>query len=89
MPSEEFVEWQYADAVQEIPSDQQLFGMMAAAVVNFGGLSRPKNPAGWQDFWPKPKPAEAQRERDIKQGERMAERPAVQTNDLDCPVWTT
>lgn len=89
MPSEEFVEWQYADAMQEIPSEQQLFGMLAATVANFGGFTRPKTPAGWKDFWPEPKPVEAQRERDVRQGERLTAKPKEQSNDLDCAVWTT
>lgn len=88
MPSEEFVEWQYADAMQEIPNDQQLFGMVAAASMN-AGFRYPKNPVGWKDLWPEPKPVEAQREKDVRQGERITARPKEQANDLDCAVWTT
>ena len=90
MPSEEFTEWQFADARSEIPDDRQKVGMIVAAVMN-SGFRYPKNPVGWEDFWPKPQKRETQRDKDIKRSERLiaARTPKEQRNDMTCAVWTT
>jgi hypothetical protein len=55
--SAEFSEWQWAENRGELPDGYDLFGMVAAAVMN-AGFRYPKTPVGTEDFRPKIRTAE-------------------------------
>lgn len=76
--SEEFTEWQFADACGEILDDYDRAGMIAAAIANFG-LSPPKKPISAHEmaeaFRPKRIRYSEQKDKAITLGEKLTAQP--------------
>jgi hypothetical protein len=83
MTSAEFSEWQWADARGELPDAYDTFGMVTAAVANFGARY-PKTPVVADDFRPKFTTAAQEQEKQVKAFERMTTPP-----DYSEFIWKT
>jgi hypothetical protein len=84
MSSREFTIWKVLNRRGELPDDYDLFGMVAAAVMN-AGFRYPKKPVGADEFRPKVEEQKTDREKALAISKRVVKVPAL-LNDM---TWNT